>query len=213
MDYQQLAAQLRQPHGDFGIEVAAKMNQNNIYVNRRSIDILAIAPGEKVLEIGMANGYFCEEIVRTRQAVYTGCDFSELMVAAAKKLNAGRVETLQASFHLCEAANLPFPDSTFDKVFTVNTLYFWEDPQQALAEIRRVMKPDGKLVVGIRSKASMQQLPMVQYGFTLYDNEGLERTLEHAGFHAVKVLAEDEPVISVEGKTIYFQSLFGTCRK
>jgi ubiquinone/menaquinone biosynthesis C-methylase UbiE len=209
MDYQQLASQLRRPQGDFGLEVAAKMNENNVYVNRRSIDILNIAIAEKVLEIGMANGYFCAEIVCTRQAFYTGCDFSAIMVSAATKRNLQYVETSQASFHLCEASKLPFPDQTFDKVFTVNTLYFFQHPLDELAEIRRVMKPNAKFVIGIRSKESMEKLPMVQYGFQLYDDTALQHLLEEAGFRAVTVLKEDEPIITMQGNTIYFQSLFG----
>ncbi|RAW00601.1 class I SAM-dependent methyltransferase [Pseudochryseolinea flava] len=213
MDYELLAAQLRRPEGEMGMEVTSKMNENNVYVNRRSIDILNIEPGEKVLEIGMANGFFCEEIVRTRQALYTGCDFSESMVEAATKLNAKRVDTSQASFHLGDAAHLPFVDNSFDKVFTVNTIYFWHHAVDELGEILRVMKPGAKLVVGIRSKASMQNLPMVQYGFKLYDAYELECALTDAGFCAVKVMKEEEPVITVAGKMIYFESLFGVGKK
>lgn len=209
MDYQLLAAQLRRPEGEFGLEVTNKMNEGNAYVNRRSIDLLNIGIGERVLEIGMANGIFCEEIVRTRHAIYTGCDFSETMIMAATALNAKRVETSQASFHLCAASALPFPDHTFHKIFTVNTIYFWENPGEELREIFRVLKPGGKIVVGIRSKSSMQNLPMVQYGFKLYTNEGLESILVEAGFNAVKVIQEDEPVITMQGKAIYFQALFG----
>jgi hypothetical protein len=75
------------------------------------------------------------------------------------------------------------------------------------------MKPEGKLVIGIRSKESMLNLPMVQYGFKLYDEHELEALLQQTGLQSVKVFKEDEPVISVAGNTVYFQSLFGIGQK
>jgi SAM-dependent methyltransferase len=46
--------------------------------------------------------------------------------------------------------DLPFSDAAFDKALAVHTIYFWPSPERDLAEILRVLVPDGKLVLGFR---------------------------------------------------------------
>jgi SAM-dependent methyltransferase len=48
------------------------------------------------------------------------------------------------------------------------TLYFWPDPASALREIRRVLKPDGRRVLGIRSQAFLLLSPVSGFGFHPY---------------------------------------------
>lgn len=74
-------------------------------------------------------------------ATFTGCDFSEKMVEEATKQNQKLIKTGQAKFYLANAENLPFENEVFNKVFSVNTLYFWENPALILSEIWRVLQP------------------------------------------------------------------------
>jgi SAM-dependent methyltransferase len=53
-------------------------------------------------------------------------------------------------FFLGNSDRLPFDDKSFDKVFTVHTVYFWKTPLDHLAEARRVLKPGGRFVLGFR---------------------------------------------------------------
>ena len=76
-----------------------------------------------------------------------------------------------AKFILAHADNLPFDNNIFDKVFTVNTIYFWENAQQILNEIRRILKPGGLFVVTLRPRYVMDQLPVVKHGFTTYTGQ------------------------------------------
>ena len=49
---------------------------------------------------------------------------------------------------VCE--HLPWPDRSFDKACAVHTIYFWPQPARDLAEIYRVLRPGGRLVLGYR---------------------------------------------------------------
>ncbi|MBM4146335.1 MAG: class I SAM-dependent methyltransferase [Nitrospira sp.] len=53
-----------------------------------------------------------------------------------------------------KAENLPFDDNTFDFALMVTTICFLDDPQQALKEIRRILRPDGKIIIGMLDKDS-----------------------------------------------------------
>jgi SAM-dependent methyltransferase len=72
------------------------------------------------------------------------------MVAMASRRNraglrAGRVELRRAGVDA-----LPFPDAHFEKVLAVNSVQFWPGPGRSLAEVRRVLRPGGLLLLGIR---------------------------------------------------------------
>jgi len=62
-------------------------------------------------------------------------------------IRGGRVELRHGSMD-----RLPWRDERFDKLYTVNTVYFWPDPEACLREAMRVLKPGGSLAVGFRGK-------------------------------------------------------------
>ena len=142
-----LAAQLRQPFGDMGLEVAAHMNKGNAPMNRFGIRHLNLEAGDHILEIGMGNGFFVREMLDVHDSInYTGCDFSEAMVKEAEKLNREFLDKKRATFIHTTADKLPLEDNQFNKVFAANTIYFWSDPVSELAELRRVTRENGKTV-------------------------------------------------------------------
>lgn len=211
MDEQQLqsiAQQLRKPEGEQGIMVGSMMNEGNRMINEYVLETLNAQQGEKILEVGMGNGYFVKEVVSAASNIeYAGCDYSETMIAEANEMNKDLVEACKARFHHVKAENLPFPDDSFDKAFCVNVIYFWEQPAKELAEIHRVLKPGGKFVVGIRPKHAMLKMPFTKYGFTMYSKEELVALLERHGFKTTNILEKQEPPQEVNGMMVYPESL------
>jgi ubiquinone/menaquinone biosynthesis C-methylase UbiE len=140
----------------------------------------------KVLEVGVGTGkniqYYPDDID------VTGIDFSEKMLEKArekvKKLNK-RVKLI----HM-DAQNMDFPDNTFDRVITTCVFCSVPDPVQGLKEIRRVCKPDGKIIMieHVRSDKKIMGLVMDIFNpFTLnlYGANINRRTVENvkmAGF-------------------------------
>ncbi len=209
----QIARQLRKPQGEGGVEVGQRMNVGNDLINRRAIAQLALQPGDRVLELGPGNGFFARDIVGVDESIrYVGCDISRLMVEQANLLNDRLVESGQARFVERAGAELPFPDASFTKCLTINTLYFWEDPAAELAEIRRVLVPGGRIIIGIRPRRVMEQMAFVQYGFTMYEPEQAAALLTDNGFQLDAVLVEPEPNLVFFGKTISMESVLICCQ-
>ena len=210
----EIARQLRQPHGEHATEVGERMNQGNKLMNLSAINKLNAQANDVILEIGMGNGFFVKDILSLASAIhYIGCDFSEAMVEAAILQNKAFIDNHQAKFFLASADSLPFELPTFNKVFTVNTLYFWENPPLVLYEIKRVLKPEGQLLVAIRPKEIMEQYAFTQYGFTMYSKEELCDLLVDNGFSITQILEEQEPDQEINGETVSVASLIVSAEK
>ena len=189
-----LSSQLRQPSGLFGkIVMADFLNEHNDRINHFAVEQLDIQATDKVLDIGFGGGVTIEQMLKIVDTgkIY-GVDFSDVMVAQAKKKFKGSIESNQVSIEFADVKQLPFDHNTFDKICTVNTIYFWEDPLVGLREIRRVLKSNGKLVLGIRSADKMKDLPVTQYNFKLYSPEEVKHLLVESGFNRVSIEHRDK---------------------
>ncbi len=208
------AQQLRKPEGDFGREVGQKMNQGNRYINQYTIEALAAAPGDAILELGMGNGFFVKDILGQDTTItYSGCDFSEEMVEESKKINQSFIAEGRASFVIGNAEALPFRDEHFTKAFTINTIYFWEHQEKVLAEFRRVLKPKGRLFIGVRPKRNLEQMPFTKYGFNMFAKEELAALLTANGFKVVDTLEITEPEHEINGKKMIVETLIVCAEK
>lgn len=102
-------------------------------------------PGLRVLDLGCGGGHVAFAAAAAGACV-TAYDLSAEMLAAvaaeASRRGLDRIETRQGG-----AEALPFPDARFDAVLTRYSAHHWRDVPAALAEARRVLKPDGFLVV------------------------------------------------------------------
>ena len=150
IDFKAIAAQLAKPEGELGIETAARMNTSNGNMTRFAIDLVPCGASADVLEIGPGNGNFAAYVLAKGNGIrYTGVDRSHTMVSEARKINKQHIATGRVRFEWTDGSTFPFADQSFDHVFTVNTLYFWDDPAVQLAEIRRMLKPGGTLFMGL----------------------------------------------------------------
>lgn len=198
---QLIAKQLRKPSGKMGRAVGNKMNESNGFLYDFIIEVMQIEPKNLILEIGFGNGKFFNKLfAKAKNIKISGIDYSEAMVKVAKKNNEFAIENevLDLRFGDCEV--LPFDDNSFDKVFCINVVYFWENPADNLFEIHRVLKPGGKFYTGIRHKDSMKNMPFTQYGFTMYDEESWKNHLTRNLFTFWDVKTIEEPQIEFNGE-------------
>jgi len=188
-DLMQIARQLSCPDGEEGIKTAQRMAHTNDQMTQETYKVLQLSEGDQVLEIGPGNGNHVRNLMTAAEDLkYCGVDISETMVVAANELNAELLETGKVSFQLSPADQLNFPSDFFDKIFTVNTIYFWEDPEAYAREIFRVLKPAGVFSLGFASRDFMEGLPFTKYRFNLYDKVTVETLLTKAGFSVLEFI-------------------------
>ncbi|WP_294287689.1 class I SAM-dependent methyltransferase [uncultured Chryseobacterium sp.] len=193
-----LARNLANPEGEKGIEIGEMMNATNIGMTLESIKALLIEDNEQILEIGHGNAGHVKSILNRAQNIkYTGIDISVTMHNEAKKLN--EVFREQANFVLYGGEKLPFEDKTFDKIFTVNTVYFWKQPVDYLNEIYRVLKKTGTFVLTFGQRDFMEKLPFTPFGFILYNTDEMEEMVSKSHFSRMTVSERQEEVKSKTG--------------
>lgn len=193
-----LARHLAHPQGEKGIEIGEMMNATNISMTLESVKTLLLEDEEHVLEIGHGNaGHLKNLLSRAQNLKYTGVDISVTMYNEAQKLNKNFEN--QADFVLYEGKKLPFEDKTFDKIFTVNTVYFWENPVEFLNEIYRVLKNEGTFVLTFGQRKFMETLPFTAYDFTLYSNSEMEELISQSYFKRMKISEKEEDIQSKSG--------------
>lgn len=203
-----IASQLRKPEGDEGIQIGRKMNESNEQMNRFTLELLTINDGDTILEIGMGNGLFVKDIVgKGSQIFYHGCDYSELMINEAIAINKEWIEKNQVRFTHSHANSLPFKNGTFSKLFTVNTIYFWENPKAILKEFKRVLKPNGKLIIALRPKQQMEHYPFTKYGFRMFSKDDMESFLRVNGLEVFELIEKAEPDFTFNDITYKMESL------
>lgn len=200
---QQLASQLSCPKNTEGIEVANNMHESNIRMTRAAINALKLANGDLILELGHGNCKHLPEILeKAERTSYYGLEISELMQKQATEANSVAMQANRASFHLYDGQKIPFSDNTFHKTLTVNTIYFWKDPEEFIKEIYRVLKPDGLLSISFADKNFMESLPFTAYGFDLYSKERIYALAEVAGFKVRDISSTTEKIRSKAGDEV-----------
>jgi ubiquinone/menaquinone biosynthesis C-methylase UbiE len=156
--------------------------------NLEVVAALAPADGERILEVGFGHGSTLAAIAaKAPRAELAGIDLSvEAVGHAAGRCKMGVVEG-RIDLRAGDSAHLPWGDASFDKAFSVHTIYFWADPLQNLRELWRVLRPDGRLFLGCRerSAAATASFPASVYRF--YSDDELTTLVRGAGFHGVQL--------------------------
>lgn len=174
-----LSRQLARPRGWVGRRVMARaMNDGNKKLLDAALHALQAASGEAVVDVGFGGGYAIDQLrVRVAPARPTGVEISDAMI------DAGRVRWGdQVDLHRADVTAMPLMDASQDAVLSINTIYFWPNPQAALREIRRVLKPAGRFVLGVQPFGVMRLSPVSWFGFRLYSIRELQELLRQNGF-------------------------------
>ena len=114
-------------------------------------DLFKVRKGMKVLDVGCGTGNFSIKLAKMGCEVI-GIDISEEMLKVAK--DKAKKEGLNIKFYNMDVYDMKFEDNCFDGVISVTAFEFLKDPDKAIEEMFRVLKPKGYLLIGTINKDS-----------------------------------------------------------
>ena len=186
-------------------------------LGRHALTALAPRPGERVLDIGCGGGETALELAKTvaPDGTVVGIDLSAAVLAFARRAAEGneRVRFIEA-----DAQTFPFEPQSFNAAFSRFGVMFFADPLAAFMNIRRSLKPNGRLAFVcwraleenpldfVPLRAASPHLPsqlVNELGaagpdapgpFAFANPDRVRRILENAGFAEIEIVARDELV-------------------
>jgi protein-L-isoaspartate O-methyltransferase len=119
-----------------------------IITRKRLLEILAPEPGEQLLEVGPGTGYYSLPVASSLDhgRLWITDIQQRMLDHTTERAKGAGITNIEPA--CADAQQLPYGDGTFDGAYLVATLGEIPDPDRALGELARVLKPSGRLVVG-----------------------------------------------------------------
>ena len=192
--------QAEKPSGLYGRFFMSRIfDKGNFELNNFVKETLAIKKSDHILEIGCGTGSILKHIANELEnGSIEGIDFSKTMISLAKKKNKKHVLKKKAIIRHGNFDEMQFENNHYDKIFSVNTIYFWESPVSATSKAIDLLKANGMMVLGFHSKDEMERMDLDENIFQLYTLQDVRNLLK-----TDKILKEVERFTSKPGSISY----------
>jgi SAM-dependent methyltransferase len=145
---------------------------------RRSVEFLAPHARGRVLDVGCGERPY-DELFRPHVTGYVGLEYPPVADNLIPEIW-GMLERIRGIVDVFgDGQRMPFADASFDTVVALEVFEHVRDPDACVAEIARVLRPGGKVLITVPFVAPLHQLPFDYYRFT---PGGIEALLERHGF-------------------------------
>ncbi|MBO9602711.1 MAG: class I SAM-dependent methyltransferase [Novosphingobium sp.] len=193
-----LARQLARPRGIAGRLLGGAMDKANRRPTELALDLLSPRDGEAILDAGCGTGAAMAGAIERADVHVTGLDPSAEMIAAARRRLSG---WRWAELDQAPIEDMPFADESFDGILLLNVLYFSGPDGDMIANLHRVLKPGGRLVVYVTHRDTMERWPFARAGYhRLFDAPKLFGVIRQGGFCADRISVREVPIArSVRG--------------
>ncbi len=143
-----LARQVRKPNRWLGRPFVWLMNRSHSMLTDWGLTHVTIQKDFRILDIGCGGGRTIEKLAAiASEGVVCGVDYARGSVAVSRSKNGELIMSGRVEIHQASVSQLPFPDNSFELATAVETQYYWPDLVSDMKEVRRVLKPGGRLVV------------------------------------------------------------------
>lgn len=183
--FQALQKQLKRPSGAFGVFVAKIMAKRNRQYYYKTLPMLEIEKGDKVLEIGYGPGFGIELLAEKYDCRISGIDFSELMYRKASERNRKYIDSGKVDLKYGDLLNQDTVDEKYDRIFCLNVIYFWNDLNTAFKKVISLLNDRGMYFIYAASADYLTRKGMDKE-FNRYTIDQIEAALKQAGFAKVE---------------------------
>ena len=178
------AQQARKPSGLFGRLVMSRIfDKGNAFLNQFVIEIMAVNKNDLILEIGFGTGNLIYEMAgKISEGLIEGIEFSDEMISITQKRNKKYIAEDKVKIHNGNFDEYAFEKNNFDKICTINTIYFWQEPKKTAEKIAEILKPGGKFITAFEDIRQLQDRKLDEDIFQLYSAFDVKDLLFNSGF-------------------------------
>ncbi len=179
-----IAGQFKKPTGFFGIFSSNIMIKGNTSKYEQMIKNLDVQPHDQLLEIGYGPGIGIKMIAQTfTSCTIHGIDFSRLMYNRAKKYNKQYIPD-KVQLQYGDFLKMRGNSNSYDKVFCLNVVYFWNELNEPFKKISSLLKNGGSFFIYMADKDALKTAP--DSVFNKYSIDQVIESLKSAGFSQVE---------------------------
>lgn len=184
-----VSRQAARPRGVFGGLLGWIWWFETARVNDHALTLLAPGRDDRILELGFGPGRTIRRLAAAGATVI-GVDVAPGMVRAADRRNRWAVRSGAVCLYVGDGTRLPVDDDSVDAVLSVHTLYFWPDHMVVAREFARVLRPGGRLVLGIRDPRLPLPNRLDPAVYTTLSDADLRELLHAVGFATVDIIRD-----------------------
>jgi SAM-dependent methyltransferase len=157
-------------------------------VGKQAIQLMRLSPDARVLDVGCGSGWATRLLSGYAiNGQVTGIDISDEMIRVARESSSAFPN---ADFEVASAEQLPFGDNEFTHAFSMESLYYYANIPQALAEIHRVLRTGGLFVAVMdlywENEATHQWIDTLKVPVELLSVEDYRSLFVDAGFISIR---------------------------
>jgi ubiquinone/menaquinone biosynthesis C-methylase UbiE len=148
-----------------------------------------LKPDNVVLDIGFGNGYLIKKLFEQNVPITIhGIEISNDMINKVTTKNKQNIENGTLKLVLENISKTSFEENMFDKIYTVNTIYFWNELEKSFSEIKRILKSGGIFINVIYTKEYLDKIVYTSYGFNKYSAEEIKSITENNRMKVIETI-------------------------
>ena len=134
-----------------------QFNMANMEQINKLIEILKLSENNKVLDLGCATGRITEYISDLTKAQITGIDYVKNAIKKAKERTVKKSSKL--TFKYMDFNNLKFPDNYFDVIIAIDSIYFVDNLEKAIENLKKKLKSNGEMAIFFTQTIKIDESP------------------------------------------------------
>jgi ubiquinone/menaquinone biosynthesis C-methylase UbiE len=177
------------PNGFAGKISTKIMNIINKRQYKAILDNINLEQNDILLDIGFGNGYFINKLFKNNIPINIyGIEISNDMIKNVSKKYNKYIKNGLLKLSLENIVSTSFENETFNKIYTINTIYFWNELEKCFSEIKRILKPKGIFLNAIYTKEYLDNIIYTKYGFNKYSIKDIIKITEENGMKINKIV-------------------------
>ena len=182
-----ISSQFKNPQGFAGTIVGIIQNAVNRAMYSAAVCMVDLGPDEKILDIGYGNGHLLKKLYQKQPVDMFGIDISCDAEEMARKKNLKAANAGHLHLSVGDCCDLPYEDSMFDAITSINTVYFWRDTLKGLSEIHRVLKTGKSFYNFVFTREYLNTIKFTKNGYKKFTCDELIQYGKQAGFENIAI--------------------------